>query len=270
MIPYERVKIAFYLFDIGIGTEVILNAIGLFFVFWLIYRKLCKSNIKFSKIESLVFILLLIGSSYIFARLIFFIIPWKGIDWFLKFFYYPTPALNSIGGMIGGIIFVIIYFKIRSKRSSSKITAADVLNNIAPYGALIFFFFRIGCYMNGHIRGKKTIVFWCIEKFGTCRHPVSFYLSLNALFIFIFLKFMFENKKIKEIPFVKRLNGEVGLWFLFLYFLNRFIVGFFVVKDIYHKPLFLGLDWIQVISFFISLFAIITIIYRFILSKSKH
>lgn len=117
-----------------------------------------------------------------------------------------------LGGFFGALIAVIFYFKL-AKIDFSKTfwQVADLVTLSLP---LSFAVGRIGCSLINDHQGAITSLPWGIRwPDGTIRHPVAEYLIINALILFLILKFL--KPKFQK-------PGQLFFAFLFLYSFSRF------------------------------------------------
>ena len=207
------------------------------------------------------FAFIIITSSILVGRAWFYFIEikWKGWSNVIRFIDLRNAVgLVSIGMVVGGALGLLIYILFvmkKEKNTNSHIIFSKLVDIITPAAALYIFIFRLfGCSIQGICSiGTKTTVPWAlnwIEK-GIIRHPVSFYLALSGLFIFIILRLFFSYEKTKKSKFGKRSDGEVALWFLLLYCFNRFFIEFFRVNKAMYGPLNM-VQWICLVGIIIT------------------
>ena len=121
----------------------------------------------------------------------------------------------SLGGIIGGIVSALVYFKVKRLSFFLFLKLADLS---APAIALGLAVGRIGCFLIKDHPGKETSLPWgIIWPDGMIRHPVALYLIINALIIFFLLRFL---KSRFEKP------GQIFFIFMAVYFLSRFLLDF--------------------------------------------
>lgn len=226
MFPYKNLKI---LPIINIGTEPLLFSIG-FIVFFLLIFQIMIKEYKLNNKELTYFLIIVLVFAFFFGRLFAFLLPWRGLIWFLKFFTMPSSLVSSIGLILGGAIGIYIF----NKTIKTKINSYDLIDKSIFYLLISIVFFRVGCYLDGHIIGKVTNLSWCIEKFGECRHPVSLYYILSLFIIYIIL---FIITKIKE---GKMFPGELSLLFLIFYSTMRILLSIFLLTFPIEFNYFLG------------------------------
>lgn len=136
------------------------------------------------------------------------------------------------GGLIGGFAAAVSYLSLK------KLPFLETADLASPYLALAHSIGRIGCFLNGCCFGKPTHLIFGVYFPNRLIpiHPTQLYSSFGLFIIFLVL-FQWRKRK--------RFTGEVGLAYLFLYGLGRFIVEFFR-GDI--LPLWQGLTLAQLIS----------------------
>ena len=215
MLPYSR-NVVVDLLGLKIGTEPII-----FLISYIVFFSILILNSKIpKKIDLFWYFAGITISANLFGRLFYFIFPWRDFSFFFQFFYKPVSYLTSTGAIFGAAIFTYFWFRYKKDKKLNFFNFSDML---APAAIMMFFVLRIGCFVNGHLRTKVTDVPWCIYKFGACRHPVTLYLAIGALIIFIALKYI-QNRKLFGVKF----DGQVGLWFLVIYSFERVIFEFFM------------------------------------------
>jgi prolipoprotein diacylglyceryltransferase len=224
MIPLEHQQFKIISFSgINLYAENIFFSLALIIFFSFLITKLVKQKKITKPKETVLSIAIMLSSIFFFGRLMSFLLPWKGISFFLGFFYLPKWALNSFGMIIGGALGIAILV-LYAGNKNSFFEFLELADEIIPYVALSIIFFRTGCLLDGHIIGKQTNVLWCIEQLGSCRHPIALYLILGALFLFLIFKSMQNN----WLFFRRRFLGEISCLFILLYSSIRMVVSFFL------------------------------------------
>lgn len=152
------------------------------------------------------------------ARILFIITDWNA---FIKdpMSYITGAGFVVFGGLIGGVLTVIGYCKIK------KVSSIDYMDLMAPSVALAQGFGRIGCLLAGCCYGKETtspigIVFAHSEYApnGVRLLPTQIISSIGDFLIAAIL-IMYAKKK--------RKRGQVLFLWLALYSAGRFVVEFF-------------------------------------------
>lgn len=134
----------------------------------------------------------------------------------LSIFYIWQGGLSFHGSLIGAVLGLYLFSK---KHKKSFLQILDVM--IIPF-ALALGIGRIGNFINGELVGHATNVPWCVDFGDGCRHPSQIYAALKDFFIFGVL-WNIRNYKLK--------TGMLFTYFLFMYSILRFIVGFFRAPD---------------------------------------
>lgn len=243
--PFRRYT--FGSFQIGVESVACIVAFIIFIV--LVVLALEKKKAKMEVKEYFFFFFVVLFSALAGGRLWYYITHWKGPSSLITMFNLSKPGLVSLGVLAGGAIGLLIYSLNRPKQSKEnwQLELARFADVIAAPAALAFFIFRsIGCTIRGDIKGTPTDVPWCfLWTDGVCRHPVSVYLALSALLVYIALMVYFRREKTDKNKFGKRFDGEVILWFLLLYCFNRFWIEFLVVGKNVGAIKYAGLSIIQ-------------------------
>ena len=171
-----------------------------------------KYNIIFNVILQLALFLLPI--SIICARIYFVLFK---LDYYLqypiKIFNIRNGGLAIYGGIIGAILTIIIFCKIK------KIKILDMVDFLIPYLALGQAIGRWGNFFNGEAHGTETST---ILRMGIIEngqyiqvHPTFLYESICTFIIFIFL-YCKRNKR--------KYSGELTCWYFILYGIVRTII----------------------------------------------
>ena len=222
-----------YMFDLfGLKTNPEPFAMALAFIIFgvYVYGQLRKKGFK--KIlgwkEYAKFLFIVMFSALAGGRLWYYVPKMNSWRMVLMLFDLRQDGLVSVGMIIGGVVGLVIFLALR-KEKKMTINFARIADVIAPGAALGVFIYRLfGCFLFGDVVGKATTVPWGLFfiKTGEIKHPTAIYLALSALFIFLILRLFFSYEKTAKTKFGKRFDGEVGLWFLLLYFFNRFFIEF--------------------------------------------
>ncbi len=124
-------------------------------------------------------------------------------------------GLTFHGGLLGILIAAIIYFKLTKTNFKLFWQIADLFALSAPISIAIG---RIGCSLINDHQGAETSLPWgIIWPDGMIRHPVAEYLIINALILFLILRFL--RPELKK-------PGQLFFSFLFLYSVSRFFLDF--------------------------------------------
>ncbi len=188
--------------------------------------------------------------SIITARLFYVFVYW-GKDFLevpLEIFKIWNGGMSYHGGLIGTIISVIIYCKI--KKISFR-TIADLLALSSP---IALFLGKIGHYLNGEMWGKVTDGSWGVIFIKSAenpvpRHPVQLY---EAFFegILLFLILFFLDGKLAK--------GQIFAMFLIMSGIFRLLTEFLREPDIQVGYVFSFMTMGQVLSIPVIIAGIIT------------
>ena len=203
LIEIGNIKIYWYSFLIVVAIAIALI---------LCKRDDGKYNIKFEDILTL--FLFLLPISIICARI--FYVMFK-LDYYtqnpLEIFNIRSGGLAIYGGIIGAIITIIVFCKVK------KIRTLDILDYLAPYLALGQAIGRWGNFFNREAHGTETT---SLLRMGIIEdgkyiqvHPTFLYESVCTLAIFIFL-FSIRNKR--------KYPGQLTYWYFFLYGIIRALI----------------------------------------------
>jgi len=160
-------------------------------------------------------------------------------------------GLSILGGLLGVLVAGFLYLKL-TRNIHLFFPIADMVVLIVPISIAIG---RIGCALINDHQGAVTSLPWGIVwPDGVTRHPVAEYLIINALIIFLILKFL--KPKLKR-------PGQLFFSFLFLYSFSRFFLDFTrSTGTSLSDPHYFGLSTTQWLSLII-IFVIIGIGVRF-------
>lgn len=219
---------------------------------------LCKKNdgmygIKFDDILSL--FLTAIPVSILCARLYYVIFK---IDMFLQnplmIFNIRDGGLAIYGGIIGAVIAIIIYCKIK------KISVLDMIDFVVPYLALGQCIGRWGNFFNKEAHGGITDSFFRmgIVENGTYIevHPTFLYESVCTLSIFILLKIMQKRRTYK---------GEVLYIYLATYSFIRALIEGLRTDSL----MLFNFRVSQILSIILFIFSLTMLIFKFIKNKNE-
>ena len=146
------------------------------------------------------------------------------------------------GGLIGLLLFGIVFAKLRKLTFSDFLRIADQISLFAPLGVAIG---RIGCTLINDHQGTES-VWGIVWPDGIIRHPVAPYLIIANLIIFFILRQL--NKK-------SNYSGYLFTSFLFLYSISRLLLDF--TRSTIADPRCWGLSTVQWLSILIILGIII-------------
>lgn len=184
------------------------------------------------------------------------------IQWPLDIFKFWQGGLAIHGAIIGGIIAMIIWCKLKKQRFLNWI---DLVAVSFPLGQAIG---RFGNYFNQELFGRPTNLPWGIpielhnrpEKFinQSHFHPVFLYESILNFILFLILLFLMKKNKLSV--------GIITLIYFFGYGLIRFLMEFIRIDE---TAMIFGWKLPQVLSLLIFLFSIIFLIQFFKKNKYK-
>lgn len=240
--------IAFRIFGINIYWYAIIIVFAIIIATIFLKKDDGKYEIKFENIfETMLFV---IPISIICARLYYCLFE---IEYFIQnpldIFNFKKGGLAIYGGIIGGIITITIYAKIK------KINILDILDYVSPYLALGQAIGRWGNFINIEAYGVKTDTFF---KMGIIEsgeytevHPCFLYESIITFCTFLIL-YKKRNKR--------KFRGEITEIYLFIYSFFRIFIENLRTDSL----MFCGFKVSQILSIGICIFSLI-----FILKNSK-
>lgn len=183
------------------------------------------------------------------GRIFYFFGPWSwgkystNIERIAAMFSFKS-GMVFYGGLIGAILAVIIYTKIK------RLNFWDYMDAWAPSAGIILFFARMGCFFAGCCFGEASSNLWWLLKTSAAEiHPTQLYSSFLGIVLFVILTELKYRQSIK-----KMFKGYVFLWAIIIYSAGRFLVE--IIR--FYEIRFMGLSASQIIS--IALFAICSII----------
>jgi len=169
------------------------------------------------------------------------LMPWKG-------------GMSFHGGAIGVII---AWYFAAKKIKKPFLTIADKLVWIVPIG---IFFWRIGNYINGELLGLPGYRGFLSKTIDSESYFPTPLLEAILEWIVIFLILIWRKKCIQY-------PGQVGVWFLWLYWIFRFIAEFFRIPDVQIGYIFW--NWMTLGHIFSIIMIIIAITLSYLLRKKK-
>jgi len=206
-----------------IFTYGLLVATGFLVAILLASSRAEKEGLDSQKVLDLCFYVMV--SALLGARLLYVIVEYRYfLDSPLEIFKFWIGGLVFYGGLILGVLISLWYLK-RNQMPMWK--TADLL---APSIALGQSIGRWGCFFAGCCYGKKTDVAWgvtftdprSLTPLEISLHPTQVYLSLNAVFIFIFLMWLSKRKVF---------DGQILWSYGILYSIGRFLIEYFRGDD---------------------------------------
>ena len=205
-------SIAFEIFGVPIYWYAILIVSSMVIALLWCKKQDGKFNIKFDDILDLAIIILPI--SIICARLYYVMFS---LDYYIKnpseIFNIKNGGLAIYGGLIGGIIVILVFSKIK------KLRVLDITDYIVPIIAFCQSIGRWGNYINIEAYGYETnlpIKMEVIEN-GIIKyvHPTFLYESICTMMIFIILSILSKKRKF---------SGEIT----YLYIICSSFIRFFI------------------------------------------
>ena len=206
-----------------IFTYGLLVATGFLVAILLASSRAEKEGLDSQKVLDLCFYVMV--SALLGARLLYVIVEYRYfLDSPLEIFKFWKGGLVFYGGLILGVLISLWYLK-RNQMPMWK--TADLLAPSIALGQLIG---RWGCFFAGCCYGRKTDVAWGITftdprslaPLEISLHPTQVYLSLNAVFIFIFLMWLSKRKVF---------DGQILWSYGILYSIGRFLIEYFRGDD---------------------------------------
>lgn len=205
-------SIAFEIFGVPIYWYAILIVSSMVIALLWCKKQDGKFNIKFDDILDLAIIVLPI--SIICARLYYVMFS---LDYYIKnpleIFNIKNGGLAIYGGLIGGIIVILVFSKIK------KLKVLDITDYIVPIIAFCQSIGRWGNYINIEAYGYETnlpIKMEVIEN-GIIKyvHPTFLYESICTMMIFIILSILSKKRKF---------SGEITYLYIICYSFIRFFI----------------------------------------------
>ncbi len=236
--------VLFTIGDFSFRFYGLMIAIGTLLGYWFVTTK--KKDIALTDDDLLDLLLWLIIMCIIGAKIVFILTHNP-----LYYIQNPKDILSGSGlSFIGIVIFGLgtAWFYAKKK----KVNFFALLDILSPAVMIGYTIGRIGCFLNGCCFGLPTeswIGFRFIAVDPYPRYPTQLFIAAGALVSFFILIWIYKNKKS---------NGKVFGWFLVLYSIVTFVVGFY--RDM---PRYLRLDLTlnQYSTFLIIPIAICVLIY---------
>jgi len=168
----------------------------------------------------------------------------------LEIFQVWHGGLAISGGVVGGLLFLIIYSRLKNKNFFNLL---DLLIVTLPFAQAIG---RMGNYFNQELFGPSCNYVWCIfisisnrpfemQNFSLF-HPVFFYELILDLILGIYLLIIYLKPKPSAV-------GKIFWLYILGYAIIRFITEFFRLDS---ATLFWGLKWMQFFSVFLVILAV--------------
>lgn len=215
-------------------------AMGILVAFWLAERLAKKYHLLPEKIDTLIFLCVIVG--FMGAKVLFILTVWK------DFLVDPIGILGSQGFVVyGGILFGALAGYLYCKKED--LDFFSYFNILAPCISLAQAFGRVGCFFAGCCYGLPTDAWYGVtfpaDSLGPGPGikviPTELLSSFGNLLIFGALYFILTKTK---------QSRKTGAWYLVLYGIGRFLVEFL------RGDLIRGQVGILSTSQFISLFVV--------------
>lgn len=205
-------NVAFNIFGIDIYWYAILIVAAIIIGILWCKKKDGRFGIKFNDIIDLLIFLLPI--SFICARIYYCIFAWEEFNLNLfEILDFRKGGLAIYGGLIGGVITIFIFCKIK------KINFLDLIDFVIPVVALGQSIGRWGNYFNVEAYGTTTNSLLKMEiiKNGKVQyvHPTFLYESIVTFICFIILAILSKNRKYR---------GQIANVYLIIYSFARMII----------------------------------------------
>jgi phosphatidylglycerol:prolipoprotein diacylglycerol transferase len=249
--------VLFSIGDFSFRFYGLMIAIGTLVAFWFVTTK--KKDISLTDDDLLDLLLWLIVICILGAKIVYILSHNP-----LYFIQNPKDIISGSGlSFVGIVIFGLgtTWFYAKKK----KVNFFALIDILSPAVMIGYFFGRIGCFLNGCCFGLPTdswIGFRFVSVDSYSRYPTQLFIAAGAIVSFFILRAIYKNKKF---------HGVVFGWFLLLYSIITFVVGFY--RDM---PRYYGLQLTlnQYSTFIIVPIAICILIYgskyqQMIQSKGK-
>lgn len=232
--------VAFSIYSFSVKWYGILIALGALVAYLFINDEAKRRGIDRNTVESAVLVALIFG--LIGARLGFVI---QNVSYFLasplEIFNTRLGGLSIHGALILGLVALYLYLK-----KSKKVQFGEIIDLVSPAVLLAIAIGRWGNLFNYEIVGQPTDFLWKmfvplqyrVNDFSSSEffHPVFLYESVLLAVLFIIYRLYLREK---EIGFVYAFVGYCDV---------RIFVEFFRID---YRPIFVGLDLAQIVSFVI-------------------
>ena len=189
-------QVAFYLGPFPVNWFGILVALAFVAGLWTASRRAVRDGLTREQILDAG--PWLIVGSIVGARALYVISYWKE-DFadkpFTKIFMIREGGLVFYGGLIGAVLAVLIYLRLK------KLPVWKFADALAPSISLGHVFGRLGCLMNGCCYGRPTDLPWAIHfpkdhpTGGVGLHPTQIYEALLNLALYGVLAWLYRRKK---------------------------------------------------------------------------
>jgi len=234
-------NILFHIGSLEVRYYGLAYALG-FLLAWLLFKWVAKKNLidNFSSSDADALILYSMLGIILGARFFFllFLDPSTYVRNPVEFFYFWQGGMSFHGGLIGGIIAIYIFCKVKAKgpkAAAKKSVTKKMLQLFDVFviaGALALFLGRLANFLNQELYGRVTDVAWCVvfpAVDALCRHPSQLYDALTHLITFFVLVWLYWSVHIRKAVWAEKFQNKPGFvfWcFVFLYGWLRFITNF--------------------------------------------
>lgn len=190
--------------------------------------------------------------SILLCRILYFIIypdQWRGIGEFVQIWNGGLSFHGAIVGALGTLAYFAWRYKVKFG------TLCDIVSPGVFAGYAVG---RIGCFMNGCCYGHPTNLPWAVpfpsevdrSVLTPPCHPAQLYATFLGLAFFALIW------SVRAKPQFNRFTGQLTLFFLGLYAIERGIVEFF--RKGATAPLAFGIEWLTLAQL-VSIIALVTI-----------
>lgn len=201
--------VAFTMFGIDVKWYGVLIAIGTLLGILIVIKE-CR-RICFNDEIIIDLLLWMIPIGIICARLYYVAFEWDNYAGdIMKIINIRSGGLAIHGGLIGGVLTVLVFCKIR------KISFWQIVDIVIPSVSLAQAIGRWGNFVNQEAHGGPTTLPWGILIKGQIVHPTFFYESICDICLFAFLMWYRKNKR--------KNDGEVFAYYLIFYSIPRFFI----------------------------------------------
>ena len=224
--------------DITLHSYGFFLVIGFFISVWLACLEARRRGYDPNVILDLAMPLLLV--SIVLCRILYFLVypsQWRGVGEFLQIW---NGGLSFHGAIVGALG-TIAYFA-----WSRRISFGRLCDIVAPGVFAGYAVGRLGCFFNGCCYGYPTDLPWAVSfhvegsnnpnAFTAPSHPAQLYSTFLSLILFAVMW------RARKAPRFNRFAGQLTLFLLALYGLERAVVEFF--RKGATAPLVPGMDWI--------------------------
>ncbi len=258
----------FHIGSVTIRSYGALLALSFIFGVWYVYAVAKGTELNFSRILILSYIMILGG---VFGARLFYVLfhleeftgHWLDTINPFQSDQFGIAGLNMYGGVITGLLLALYYMK----RTGLK--TLRTLDFFAPTIGLGLIFTRIGCFLNGCCFGTPTDSFlgvtfppgstpWFV--FGSIPiHPAQLYSSFYGLILFAFLHWKLKRK---------RFDGEIIAWLLILEACFRFAIEYvrYYEPDMMVNIFGIEATWNQIMAIFMIIGGIVL----YVVQRSRH